>query len=82
MEEKQIDVAGKLPIPRLVLAQKPKKSRKKETPEERKRKKRESNRVRAKTRINIGAAFQRWRELLFLKGFNTDSELATFLLDK
>lgn len=33
-------------------------------------------------RINIGAAFQRWREIRELKGFKTDAEFATFLLDR
>lgn len=33
------------------------------------------------TRVNIGAAFPRWRELRELKGFRNDAQLATFLLD-
>lgn len=33
-------------------------------------------------RINIGVAFQRWREIRELKGFKTDAEFATFLLDR
>lgn len=44
--------------------------------------KRESDRVRGKTRINIGRAFERWREFRDLKGFRTDPELAFFLLDR
>ncbi|XP_023137873.1 uncharacterized protein si:ch211-40k21.5 [Amphiprion ocellaris] len=36
---------------------------------------------RAKTRINIGEAFQRWRDLRELKGMKTDAEVAVFLLD-
>uniref|UniRef100_A0A3Q1B5Z6 Uncharacterized protein n=1 Tax=Amphiprion ocellaris TaxID=80972 RepID=A0A3Q1B5Z6_AMPOC len=37
---------------------------------------------RAKTRINIGEAFQRWRDLRELKGMKTDAEVAVFLLDR
>ncbi|MCJ8731298.1 hypothetical protein PDJAM_G00197870 [Pangasius djambal] len=36
---------------------------------------------RSKTRINIGSAFPRWRELLLKKRMKLDAELATFLLD-
>uniref|UniRef100_A0AAR2IKQ5 Uncharacterized protein n=1 Tax=Pygocentrus nattereri TaxID=42514 RepID=A0AAR2IKQ5_PYGNA len=45
-------------------------------------KKRELDRARDKTRANLGAAFQRWRALRDLKGFRSDAELATFLLDR
>uniref|UniRef100_A0A4W4DQ94 Uncharacterized protein n=1 Tax=Electrophorus electricus TaxID=8005 RepID=A0A4W4DQ94_ELEEL len=44
-------------------------------------KKKELDRARDKTRINIGAAFERWKALRDLKGFKIDAELATFLLD-
>lgn len=37
---------------------------------------------RSKTRINIGSAFPRWRELLLKKRMKLDAELATFLLDR
>ncbi|XP_037830602.1 zinc finger protein 37 isoform X2 [Kryptolebias marmoratus] len=37
--------------------------------------------ARNKTRVNIGAAFPRWRELREQKGFRNDAQLATFLLD-
>lgn len=37
---------------------------------------------RSKTRINIGSAFTRWRELLLEKRMKLDAELATFLLDR
>lgn len=37
--------------------------------------------ARSKTRINIGAAFERWRDLRQLKGMKTDGELALFLLN-
>ncbi|ROI16398.1 hypothetical protein DPX16_4432 [Anabarilius grahami] len=39
------------------------------------------DRIRNKTRINIGRAFERWRQLRELKGFKSDPELAFFLLD-
>ncbi|XP_072543295.1 uncharacterized protein [Salminus brasiliensis] len=42
--------------------------------------KRERDRVLAKTRINIGLAFERWRELRDQKGYRSDAELASFLL--
>uniref|UniRef100_A0A8C1VA40 Uncharacterized protein n=1 Tax=Cyprinus carpio TaxID=7962 RepID=A0A8C1VA40_CYPCA len=37
---------------------------------------------RAKTRVNIGAAFQRWRELKEREGLESDAEVAFFLLDR
>ncbi|XP_051549559.1 uncharacterized protein LOC127438202 isoform X4 [Myxocyprinus asiaticus] len=40
--------------------------------------KRESDRVRNKTRINIGLAFPKWRQLRDLKGFKRDPEMAFF----
>lgn len=43
--------------------------------------KRECNRIYSKTRINIGRAFERWRQCRELKGFKSDPELAFFLLD-
>uniref|UniRef100_A0A8C2BLG3 Uncharacterized protein n=1 Tax=Cyprinus carpio TaxID=7962 RepID=A0A8C2BLG3_CYPCA len=42
--------------------------------------KRESDRRRAKSRVNIGAAFDSWRELRSALGIKTDPELAFFLL--
>ncbi|XP_059192919.1 zinc finger protein 35-like isoform X2 [Centropristis striata] len=43
--------------------------------------KRESDNKRNKTRINIGEAFQRWRDLRDCIGLKLDSELAILLLD-
>ncbi|KAJ8377156.1 hypothetical protein SKAU_G00077360 [Synaphobranchus kaupii] len=43
--------------------------------------KQRSDRNRAKTRVNIGRAFQKWRDLRVLLGMKTDPELAFFLLD-
>uniref|UniRef100_A0A3B5BHY5 Uncharacterized protein n=1 Tax=Stegastes partitus TaxID=144197 RepID=A0A3B5BHY5_9TELE len=47
-----------------------------------KQKKKHYDQSRAKTRINIGEAFQRWRDLRELKGMKTDAEVAVFLLDR
>lgn len=44
-------------------------------------KKRVYESARSKTRIYIGVAFERWRNLRQLKGMKTDAELALFLLD-
>ncbi|XP_073724306.1 uncharacterized protein [Misgurnus anguillicaudatus] len=68
-------LSNKLPIPRLPTRAKQKTKEKKTT-------KIESDRARNKTRINIGPAFERWRNLRDLKGFKLDAELATFLLDR
>jgi len=37
---------------------------------------------RNQTRVNIGMAFQRWRQLRDLKGLKSDSMMALFLLDR
>ncbi|XP_076590535.1 uncharacterized protein LOC143322950 [Chaetodon auriga] len=82
MAEQQPPPTGKLPIPPLpTTAYTAKTKKKKMTGEEKQTKKKELDRARDKTRINIGVAFHEWRELRVLKGFKTDSELATFLLD-
>ncbi|XP_029950535.1 uncharacterized protein LOC115390701 isoform X2 [Salarias fasciatus] len=49
--------------------------------EETKKRKREATRIKAQSRINIGPAFTRWRELKDEEGFPTDAALALFLLD-
>lgn len=38
--------------------------------------------ARAESRVNIGEAFERWRDLRELKGMKTDEEVALFLLDR
>ncbi|XP_071398690.1 uncharacterized protein [Centroberyx affinis] len=48
---------------------------------EAKKAKRESDRNRGKTRVNLGRAFTLWRQLRDLRGFKTDIQLASFLLD-
>ncbi|XP_048100278.1 zinc finger protein 629-like isoform X2 [Alosa alosa] len=60
-------------------ATKPKKA--KVLSEESKKRKRESDKIRARTRINIGTAFARWRELKEEEGCPTDTDLAVMLLD-
>ncbi|XP_071382060.1 uncharacterized protein [Centroberyx affinis] len=54
---------------------------KKPLTEQAKRAKGESDRIRNKSRVNLGQAFTRWRELRQHKGFKTDTELACFLLN-
>ncbi|ROI47839.1 hypothetical protein DPX16_16262 [Anabarilius grahami] len=76
------DKQSKLPIPRVAPAHKIKTGKRKKTDDDdKKAKKKELDRARNKTRVNIGPAFPRWRELRVLKGLKTDAELATFLLD-
>ncbi|XP_075903911.1 zinc finger protein 692-like isoform X1 [Nelusetta ayraudi] len=48
--------------------------------EESKKRKREHDRTRARTRINIGPPYTQWRELREEKGFKTDGDLAMMLL--
>ena len=68
MAEQQPPAKEKLPKPPLpTTANTAKTTKKKMTGED-------------KMSVNVGVAFQRWRELRDLKGFKTDSELATFLL--
>ena len=73
---------GKIPIPRLAPPLPISKRRKKKSFEEKQCKKKELDRARNKTRINIGASFRRWRELQILQGLKSDAELAALLLDK
>ncbi|XP_028291083.1 protein diaphanous homolog 1-like isoform X2 [Gouania willdenowi] len=39
-------------------------------------------RLRDRNRIYLGDAFQKWRDLLLLKGFRKDQDLAIFLMDR
>ena len=81
MAEQQPPAKEKLPIPLLpTTAYTAKTTKKKMTGDDQRAKKKELDRD--KTRVNVGVAFQRWRELRDLKEFKTDSELATFLLEK
>ncbi|XP_023656332.2 uncharacterized protein [Paramormyrops kingsleyae] len=45
-------------------------------------KKKSLDQARAKSHVNIGEAFERWRDLRELKGMKTDEEVALFLLDR
>uniref|UniRef100_A0A671Q8S0 Uncharacterized protein n=1 Tax=Sinocyclocheilus anshuiensis TaxID=1608454 RepID=A0A671Q8S0_9TELE len=45
-------------------------------------KKKGYDQARGRTRENIGAAFQRWRELKEREGLESDGEVALFLLDR
>lgn len=48
---------------------------------ERKRRKLERDRVKAKTRVYVGDEHDRWISVKVAKGMKTDSELAGYLLD-
>ncbi|KAM9314937.1 uncharacterized protein KZ484_024651 [Pholidichthys leucotaenia] len=73
----------KLPIPPLpTTAYTVKTTKQRKTEKEKKAKKTELNRARDQTRVSIGVAFTRWRELRDLQGYKTDAELATFLLNR
>lgn len=49
--------------------------------EERRKKKRESDRQRNQTRVNLGKTFTEWRELKEREGCKLDADLARLLLD-
>ena len=44
--------------------------------------KRKRDQLIQKTRVNIGIAFPRWKELMKEKDFERDAEVACFLLDR
>ncbi|XP_022066748.1 zinc finger protein 260-like isoform X1 [Acanthochromis polyacanthus] len=71
---------NKLSVPSLLTAAYTAKRRKHKGICEKPAIKKESDR--ARTRINIGGAFPRWRKLRDLKGFKTDADFASFLLDR
>ncbi|XP_037634268.1 uncharacterized protein si:ch211-40k21.5 [Sebastes umbrosus] len=74
---------GKLAIPALAAtAYTSKQPKKRKTDFSRRQSKRESDNKRNKTRVNIGEAFQRWRDLRDSIGLTLDSELAVLLLDR
>lgn len=79
MAEEQAQSSNEEPVPLFLITS--------NTAQQNKRKKladkeRIEEGVSDEARINIGAAFQRWREIRELKGFKTDAEFATFLLDR
>ncbi|XP_035480869.2 uncharacterized protein si:ch211-40k21.5 [Scophthalmus maximus] len=55
--------------------------RKRKTVYETASKKRRLDNQRAKTRVNVGVAFQRWRRLMEEQGLKNDAMVAEFLLD-
>lgn len=61
--------SGKVPIPHLPPAASSKKSRVVKTQSQKKEYKKEEDRARNRTRINVSTAFERWRTLRDLKGF-------------
>ena len=73
MEEKK----QKLPLPPLLAPVHPfKKARKRKTENEKAATKKKLENARGKTRINIGFAFQRWRQLRELNGLKSDAMVA------
>lgn len=77
------DRTGKIAIPRLeTSAFSAKQPKKRKTDSSKRESKRQSDNKCNKTRINIGVAFQRWREVRDNIGLKLDSELAVLLLDR
>ena len=57
-------------------------SKKRKTLFEQATNKKRLDKARSETRVNIGMAFQRWRELRELKGLRSDPMVAVYLLDR
>uniref|UniRef100_UPI003AAF59D8 uncharacterized protein n=1 Tax=Centroberyx gerrardi TaxID=166262 RepID=UPI003AAF59D8 len=73
---------SKLPLPPLpTTAYTTKHSKKRKTEEEKHATKKKLCQERDKTRVNIGVALERWRELRESKGFKTDAMVALFLME-
>ncbi|XP_074546810.1 uncharacterized protein LOC141805591 isoform X1 [Halichoeres trimaculatus] len=73
---------GRTIFPTLLLAPSTKRARPRKTVMEKATTRRILDKARAKTRVNIGSAFQRWRQLRQAKGMKSDTLLAEFLLDR
>ncbi|KAF3695393.1 hypothetical protein EXN66_Car011069 [Channa argus] len=72
----------KFPIPALPeTAYTAKKGKRRKTLAEKEERRKETDKARFKSRIYIGMAFPRWRELREEKNFQTDTDLALYLLD-
>ncbi|KAM6974321.1 uncharacterized protein LKV04_015961 [Tautogolabrus adspersus] len=71
-------MADKLPLPRLLVTARPDNQEKKRKTEAEKA---VTRRRFDQTRVNIGTAFQRWRQLRELKGLRSDAMVALFLMD-
>lgn len=54
---------------------------KKPLSEEARRVKRENDRQRGRTRVNLGPAYSAWKKLRDKNGFKTDAEMAFFLIN-
>ncbi|CAL8338962.1 unnamed protein product [Lota lota] len=67
------------PIPTIACTAK--QSKKRKTLFEKATTKKRLDKERSQTRVNIGMAFQRWRELRELKGLKSDPMVAVYLLD-
>ncbi|XP_049450602.1 uncharacterized protein LOC125899956 [Epinephelus fuscoguttatus] len=72
----------KLPLPALLVTARPaKQAKKRKSWAEKAATKKALDKARGQTRVAIGAAFERWRQLKKLKGLKSDVEVAIFLLD-
>ncbi|XP_078031991.1 uncharacterized protein LOC117254656 isoform X1 [Epinephelus lanceolatus] len=72
----------KLPLPALLVTARPaKQAKKRKSWAEKAATKKALDKARGQTRVTIGAAFERWRQLKKLKGLKSDVEVAVFLLD-
>ncbi len=69
-------------ISRLTIDRENWKIKKRKISEEQNIKKKGYDQARGRTRVNIGAAFQRWRELKGREGLESDNEVALFLFDR
>ncbi len=56
--------------------------KKRKISEKQNNKKKGSNQARGRARVNIGAAFQQWRELKEWEGLESDAEVVLFVFDK
>ncbi|KAM6974320.1 uncharacterized protein LKV04_015960 [Tautogolabrus adspersus] len=75
-------MADKLPLPRLLVTARPnKQGKKRKTEAEKAVTRRKLDKARGQTRVNIGTAFPRWRQLKEAKGLQSDAMVALFLLD-
>ena len=75
-------MAEKMQPALLVTAHPSKKTRKRKPETEMAATKKALDKERSQTRVNIGAAFEWWRQLGHVKGLKSDAEVALFLLDR
>ncbi len=76
-------IQPKKTLPALLVTARPAKKAKKRKPEaEKAAMKKALDKARGQTRVNIGAGFERWRQLRHLKGLKSEAEVAVFLLDR